>query len=96
MENSNNLITQYEEMGKSWLRGEIKVEEFEGLHLNAKQIDFINAKERFNLISGGMAAGKSLAYIIKFILMMMWFPGTKALIGRKTKGNAIYVYERLC
>lgn len=91
---NNTTIDQYELMGQRWLRGEIKVEEFEGIHLNAKQIDFIDRKERFNLIGGGMAAGKSLAYIIKFILLMMWFPGTKALIGRKTKGNAIATFMK--
>ena len=87
-------IDQYEELGKRWLRGEIVFEQFEGLKLNPKQIEFINEKSRFNLVSGGMAAGKTLAYIVKFILLMMMFPGTRALIGRKTKGNAVSTFMK--
>jgi hypothetical protein len=79
---------EYVEMGKAWLRGEIEVTEFNGIRLNPKQVAFVNAKERFTLESGGMASGKSLAFIVKFILLTQWFPGTRILIGRKTKGNA--------
>lgn len=75
-------------MGKDWLDGKILVEEFQGIRLNEKQIEFLNDKNRFSLVSGGMASGKTLAFIIKFILISQWFPGTRIMIGRKTKGNA--------
>lgn len=76
------------QMGKDWLDGKILIEEFQGIKLNKKQIEFVNDKNRFSLVSGGMASGKSLAWIIKFILITQWFPGTRIMIGRKTKGNA--------
>ena len=53
-----------------------------------KQVEHVNAKERYNLVSGGMASGKSMSWIVKFILLSMWFPGTRILIGRRTKSNA--------
>lgn len=84
----------YEEMGQRWLRGEVEITEFEGITLNKKQIDFINRKERFNLVCGGMASGKTLGWTIKFILLMLWFPGTRILIGRKTKGNAASTFMK--
>lgn len=84
----------YEEMGKAWLRGELNIKEFNGIKLNQKQIDFIKDKNRFSLISGGMASGKTTAWIIKFILITQWFPGTRILIGRKTKTNAISTFMK--
>jgi hypothetical protein len=33
-------------------------------------------------------SGKTLGFIVKFILITQWFPGTRIMIGRKTKGNA--------
>jgi len=75
-------------MGRDWLDGKIIIEEFNGFKFHPKQIDFINDKSRSSLISGGMASGKTLAFVIKFILLSQWFPGSNFLIGRKTQGNA--------
>lgn len=75
-------------MGKQWLRGDLEIDSFQGIKFNEKQKEYINAKDRFNLISGGMASGKTLAFIVKFILLMLWFPGTRILIGRKSMKNA--------
>lgn len=47
--------SEYEQMGKDWLDGKIEITEFEGIKLNPKQIEFVNDKNRFSLISGGMA-----------------------------------------
>jgi len=81
-------MTEYELMGQKWLKGEVEIEEFNGIKLNPKQKEFVNDKHRFSLVSGGMASGKTLAWQIKFILITQWFPNTRILIGRKTKGNA--------
>lgn len=84
----NPDFSAYEQMGKDWLDGKIIIRQFGEYKLNPKQIAFINSKERSCLGSGGMASGKTLAFIIKFILLMQMFPGSHALIGRKTKENA--------
>lgn len=76
------------QQGKDWLDGKVKIDGFGGIVLNEKQIEFVNDKHRFSLTSGGMASGKTMGYIIKFILISQWFPGTRILIGRKTKTNA--------
>jgi hypothetical protein len=81
-------MTQYEQMGLQWLQGKVKIKEFNGIKLNQKQIEFIDDKNRFSLVSGGMASGKTTGWIVKFILLTQWFPGTRILIGRKTKSNA--------
>lgn len=78
----------YEQMGRDWLDGKITITEFNGYKLNKKQIAFVNAKERMCLASGGMASGKTLGWIVKFILLSQFFPGSHFLIGRKTKENA--------
>lgn len=75
----------YEEMGLRWLSGDIEIEEFNGIKLNAKQKEFINSKERFTLVSGGFASGKTTAFIMKLILLCLWFPGNRILLGRKTR-----------
>lgn len=81
-------FSQYEQMGRDWLDGKIVIKEFNGYKLNAKQIAFVNAKQRDCLASGGMSSGKTLGWIIKFILLSQFFPGAHFLIGRKTKENA--------
>lgn len=78
----------YEQLGKDWLDGKITFKTFNGLTLNDKQAEFVNARERSLLISGGMSSGKTMAFIVKAILLSQFFPGSKFLIGRKTQGNA--------
>lgn len=82
------MFEQYEQLGKDWLDGKITFKEFNGIKLNAKQQEFINDKSRSLLISGGMSSGKTLAFILKAILLSQFFPGSHFLIGRKTQGNA--------
>jgi len=82
------MFEQYEQMGKDWLDGKITITEFNGFKLNPKQIEFVNGKSRSLLISGGMSSGKTMAFIIKFILLSQFFPNSHFLIGRKTQGNA--------
>lgn len=82
------MFEQYEQMGKDWLDGKITIEEFNGIKLNPKQIIYVNNKSRSLLGCGGMSSGKTLAFIVKFILLSQFFPGSKFLIGRKTQGNA--------
>jgi hypothetical protein len=77
----------YEELGKRWLRG-LEITEFSDIKLNEKQIAFLNMKERFSLAVGGMASGKTLGWMVKFILLHLFFPGVPSLIGRKTLQNA--------
>jgi hypothetical protein len=81
-------LSEYEQLGLRWLKGEVDIEEFNGIKLNEKQKEYVNAKDRFNLISGGMASGKTLAFHIKFILLHQFLPGVPSLIGRKTLQNA--------
>lgn len=85
---TDNPFETYEQMGKDWLDGKITIKQFGEYKLNPKQIAYVNAKERSVLASGGMASGKTLAFIVKFILLSQFFPGSHFLIGRKTKENA--------
>jgi len=51
---------------------------------NPKQSKFINSKKGYVLYSGGYGCGKSLSLYIKLILMSLFFPGNRILLGRKT------------
>lgn len=82
------MFEQYEQMGKDWLDGKLTIAQFNGMTLNPKQAAFVNDKSRSSLISGGMSSGKTMAFIVKFILLSQFFPGSHFLIGRKTQGNA--------
>lgn len=75
----------YEQLGQRWLKGEVIIKEFQGIKLNEKQIAFVNDKSRYCLLSGGFASGKTTAFIIKLILLSMFFPGNRILLGRKTR-----------
>ncbi len=85
---TENPFAPYEQMGKDWLDGKIQIKEFNGIRLNPKQVAYINSKSRSLLACGGMASGKTLAFVIKVILLSQFFPGVPILIGRKTQGNA--------
>jgi PBSX family phage terminase large subunit len=78
-------MEQYAELGKKWLAGELNISEFQGIKLNAKQKAFVNSRERYSTISGGFASGKTTAFIVKLILLAVFFPGNRILLGRKTK-----------
>lgn len=80
------LIASYEELGRRWLAGGV-IEEFNGMKLTPKQIEYINAKDPELLICGGFRSGKTVAMIIKMYLLAMFFPGNRILLGRKTKSD---------
>lgn len=82
------MLSDYEKQGLAWLRGDFEVVEWGEIKLNPKQNLILNDKTHKFLVSGGMASGKTLAWIIKIILYAFWFPGSKFLVGRKTKENA--------
>lgn len=85
VESSQGLFQKYEELGQRWLRGEVDITEFNGKKLNARQVEFINAKDRYVLVGGGMASGKTTAFIIKLILLCLFFPKNRILLGRKSR-----------
>lgn len=78
---------QYTEMGQKWLRGEIIITEWQGKKLNPKQIEYINSKKRYVLASGGMRSGKTFAFMVKLVLLSLFFPKNKILLGRQTRSN---------
>ena len=75
----------YEQQGKDWLAGKIRITGWQGKKLNKTQIEFINDKSRYALVCGGFASGKTTAFLIKMYLLCMWFPGNRILLGRKTR-----------
>lgn len=81
-------LSEDEKLAIRWLKGEVTIDGLGDIKFNDKQKEFCNNKSRFNLISGGMASGKTMSYVIKFILFARFFPGSYHLIGRKTKENA--------
>jgi len=90
------VIKKLEEQGKRWLEGEnIAYWELPGIkkisflececgedHTN--QFDFIRNKSRYSLYSGGRGCGKSAAMLIKVIMLCLFFPGNRGLLGRET------------
>lgn len=86
--NLTSKTEAYEQMGRDWLDGKITITEFGDFKFHPKQIEFLNNKSRSSLAGGGMASGKTLPFVVKFILLSQWFPGCNILIGRKTQGNA--------
>jgi PBSX family phage terminase large subunit len=75
----------YEQQGKDWLAGKIRITGWQGKKLNKTQIEFINDKSRYALVCGGFASGKTTAFLIKMYLLCMWFPCNRILLGRKTR-----------
>jgi hypothetical protein len=78
---------EYVKMGKQWLNDEIVIKEFNSFKLNPKQIEFVNSKDRYTLFAGGMASGKTAGFIIKMILLSLFFPGNRILLGRKSRSE---------
>ncbi len=77
--------SQWEELGKRWLNGEVTIAEWQGMKFNPKQIAFLNDKSRFPLFAGGMAAGKTTPAVVKLILLSLFFPNNNLLLGRKSR-----------
>ena len=77
------------ELAEKWLLGQQDVEGYNEIVFTEKQKLSFNAKERHNLVSGGLSSGKTLSQIIiKSIILANLFPGSRTIIGRKSKENA--------
>lgn len=85
MVETSEIFKEYEEMGRKWLNGEFDIVKFGNINFNDKQIAFLNNKSRYCLMSGGFASGKTTAYIVKLILLSLFFPNNRILLGRKTR-----------
>lgn len=85
MSQVENLMKEYEKTGLEWVKGELDIEDFNGVKLNQKQREFINSRSRYSLVYGGFASGKTTAFIIKLYLLSVFFPGNRILLGRKTR-----------
>lgn len=81
----DQLLAHYEALGKRWVAGEVDIEDFNGLVFNEKQKEFVNSRERFTLVCGGFASGKTTGFIVKLYLLSMFFPGNRILLGRKSR-----------
>ena len=80
-------ISKWQQLGKEWMNGaDIEDITLKGKKyiFNKKQAQFINSKKGYVLYSGGYGCGKSLALYIKLILLSLFFPGNRILLGRKT------------
>jgi hypothetical protein len=77
--------SEYEKLGQQWLKGEIQIVEWQGKKLNKKQIEFVNSKERFPLLSGGLGSGKTFAFCVKINMLALFFPNNLILLGRKSR-----------
>lgn len=93
MNKNAQLWTEWEELGRKWLTGET-ITSFGEISFNTKQLEFVNALDRYSLVAGGMASGKTTAFIVKFILLHLFFPGVPSLIGRKTLQNAVSTFMK--
>lgn len=82
-----DIFKKYEDLGKKWVKGEVEIKSFGNTILSPKQADLVNSKERFVLVCGGFAAGKTTGFIIKLWLLCMMFPGNRILLGRKTRAD---------
>ena len=65
----SNIIQQYKELGERWARGEVDFDEKLTIGdkewtLTPTQLKFLNARERYVLASGGIASGKTSAFLM--------------------------------
>jgi hypothetical protein len=77
----------YAQLGKDWLAGNVRITTFGRFKLTPKQIEYVNAKDRHLLVSGGRGCGKTMAFIVKMYLLAQMFPGIHILLARKTRSN---------
>lgn len=78
---------KWQQLGKDWMNGaKIKDITLKGKKytFNKGQAKFINSKKGYVLYSGGYGCGKSIALYVKLILLSLFFPGNRILLGRKT------------
>jgi len=81
------VAMDYAQMGQDWLAGKVRITQFGKYKLTPKQIEYVNAKDRHLLVSGGRGCGKTMAFIVKMYLLAQMFPGIHILLGRKTRSN---------
>jgi hypothetical protein len=74
-------------MGRDWLAGTVRITQFGGKRLTPKQIEYVNAKDRHLLVSGGRGCGKTTGFIVKMYVLAQMFPGIHILLARKTRSN---------
>lgn len=83
------MSRDYIELGKRWLNKEVEFVDFDSgdgvFSFNPKQIEFLNAQEKYVLFNGGMGAGKTLPFLVKLWLTCVMFPNSHILLGRKTR-----------
>ena len=79
------LVSEWQQIGSLWLQGKI-----EGIELNGKtytftpkQKQYIDSQERYCLFYGGFGSGKTLALLMKMILLCLCFPHNRVLLGRQ-------------
>lgn len=79
-------IRHWEDTGKKWLGGNDITQWAVGdkvFKFNKKQLEFINAKDKFVHHSGGRGSGKTLALLLKLLMHSLFFPNNLILLGRK-------------
>lgn len=74
-------------MAQDWLAGRVRITKFGNFKLTPKQIEYVNARDRHLLVSGGRGCGKTMAFIVKMYVLAQMFPGIHILLGRKTRSN---------
>lgn len=85
IQQDNPIVKEYEELGRKWANGLVDIEDFNGVKLSPKQKEFVNSRDRYTLLNGGFASGKTTAFIIKLYLLSMMYPGNRILLGRKSR-----------
>lgn len=88
---NNQTIEYYKELGQKWLRGEVEIVDWEvngrKITFTETQKQFINDRSRYCLACGGIASGKTLAFLIKIQMLCLFFPDNRILLGRKSRTN---------
>lgn len=83
----NELTKQFKKLGEDWLKGsDLEEWSFGGktYSLLLKQKEFVNERGKtFICASGGLASGKSLALLVKVLMLSMFFPNNSILLGRR-------------
>ena len=84
--NLKDFQQQMTELGKLWAEGK-EITSYElgdkKIVFNDNQRKFINSKERYSLMYGGFGSGKTVALLIKVILMCLCFPNNQVLLGKR-------------
>ncbi len=96
MKEFKEVIQQFKNWGKRWLKGE-KIEFFQVnqkgeaklLKLTPSQQKFVNAKAQIVLGVGGMGSGKTTALNIKTFLLGMFFPENFILVVKRFFTDAL-------